>query len=133
MFRPYQWQSACRLRCGPLNRRRTAEGHQSSRRDSVRNTFWIAELTAQERSTLIATFGGWMLDGMDVMVYSFVIPTLIMEWHLSQGQAGFVATVTLLISAVGGWLAGIAAGRYGRTLVLQITIFGIVFFTFLFG
>ncbi|HEY4903026.1 MAG TPA: MFS transporter [Candidatus Sulfotelmatobacter sp.] len=99
----------------------------------MRNTFWIAELTAQERSTLIATFGGWMLDGMDVMVYSFVIPTLIMEWHLSQGQAGLLATVTLLISAVGGWLAGIAADRYGRTRVLQITIFWFALFTFLSG
>src|ERR1700722_15512750 len=133
MFRPYQWQSACRLRCGPLNRRRTAEGHQSSRRDSVRNTFWIAELTAQERSTLIATFGGWMLDGLDVMVYSFVIPTLILEWHLSQGQAGLLATVTLLLSAVGGWLAGIAADQYGRTKILQITILWFALFSFLSG
>ena len=99
----------------------------------MRNTFWIAELTAQERSTLIATFGGWMLDGMDVMVYSFVIPTLIMEWHLSQGQAGLLATVTLLISAIGGWLAGIAADRYGRTRVLQITIFWFALFTCLSG
>ncbi len=38
---------------------------------------WIFDLTPQERSTLVATFGGWALDGMDVMVYSFVIPTLI--------------------------------------------------------
>ena len=38
---------------------------------------WILDLTSDERATLIATFGGWALDGMDVMVYSFVIPTLI--------------------------------------------------------
>ena len=37
---------------------------------------WIFDLTADERATLIATFGGWALDGMDVMIYSFVIPTL---------------------------------------------------------
>ncbi len=36
---------------------------------------WIFDLTPQERSTLVATFGGWALDGMDDMVYSFVIPT----------------------------------------------------------
>ena len=95
--------------------------------------FWIAELDARERSTLIATFGGWMLDGMDVMVYTFVIPTLIVQWHLTQGQAGLLGTVTLLISAAGGWLAGLAADRYGRTRVLQITILWFALFTFLSG
>jgi MFS family permease len=95
--------------------------------------FWLATLTPPERSTLIATFGGWMLDGMDVMVYSFVIPTLIVQWRLTQGQAGLLATSALLISAVGGWLAGIAADRYGRTRVLQITILWFALFTFLSG
>lgn len=99
----------------------------------VRGTFWIAGLTTHERSALIATFGGWMLDGMDVMVYSFVIPALILQWHLTQGQAGLLGTATLLISAAGGWLAGIAADRYGRTRVLQVTIFWFAFFTFLSG
>ena len=70
--------------------------------------FWIFDLTASERATLIATFGGWALDGMDVMIYSFVIPTLIAQWHMSQGQAGMLSTAALLISAVGGWLAGLA-------------------------
>jgi MFS family permease len=99
----------------------------------VPHRFWIAELDARERSTLIATFGGWMLDGMDVMVYTFVIPTLIVQWHLTQGQAGLLGTVTLLISAAGGWLAGLAADRYGRTRVLQITILWFALFTFLSG
>jgi MFS family permease len=97
------------------------------------STFWLASLTPRERSTLVATFGGWMLDGMDVMVYSFVIPTLIVQWRLTQGQAGLLGTVTLLISAVGGWLAGVAADRYGRTRVLQITIVWFALFTFLSG
>jgi MFS family permease len=94
---------------------------------------WILELTLQERSTLIATFGGWALDGMDVMVYSFVIPTLIAVWHISKGQAGMLGTVALLISAVGGWLAGLLADRFGRTRVLQITVLWFALFTFLSG
>lgn len=94
---------------------------------------WILDLTAGERSTLVATFGGWALDGMDVMVYSFVIPTLIAAWHISKGQAGLLGTAALLISAVGGWLAGLLADRFGRTRVLQITILWFAFFTFLSG
>ncbi|HYA63264.1 MAG TPA: MFS transporter [Candidatus Sulfotelmatobacter sp.] len=94
---------------------------------------WIFGLTAQERSTLIATFGGWALDGMDVMIYSFVIPTLIAAWHISKGQAGVLGTATLLISAVGGWVCGLLADRFGRVRVLQITIAWFALFTFLSG
>ncbi len=94
---------------------------------------WIYHLTPTERSTLLATFGGWGLDGMDVMIYSFVIPTLIAAWHMSKAQAGMLSTVALLISAVGGWLAGLLADRYGRTRVLQVTILWFAVFTCLSG
>jgi len=94
---------------------------------------WLLDLAPHERSTLIATFGGWALDGMDVMVYSFAIPTLITLWHISKGQAGILAAATLVISAIGGWLAGLLADRYGRARVLQITIAWFALFTFLSG
>src|SRR5437588_12146236 len=94
---------------------------------------WIFQLTPPERNTLIATFGGWALDGMDVMAYTFVIPSLITAWHISKGQAGLLASGALLVSAVGGWLAGLLADRFGRARVLQITIAWFAFFTFLSG
>jgi MFS family permease len=94
---------------------------------------WIARLTERERSTLIATFAGWMLDGLDVMAYSFVVPTLLVAWHMSKGQAGMLGTSALLISSVGGWLAGILADRYGRVRILQLTILWFALFTFLSG
>jgi MFS family permease len=95
--------------------------------------FWLLDLTPQERATLIATFGGWALDGMDVMIYSFVISTLMAEWHMDQGKAGLLSTVTLLVSAAGGWLAGVLADRFGRARILQITILWFAIFTFLSG
>ncbi len=94
---------------------------------------WFSELSPPERSTLIATFGGWGLDGMDVMVYSFVIPSLIAAWHISTGEAGWLATAALLSSAVGGWIAGLLADRFGRTRILQLTILWFALFTFLSG
>ena len=99
----------------------------------AKEKLWILDLTAPERSTLVATFLGWALDGMDVMVYSFVIPALITAWHISKGQAGLLGTAALLISAVGGWLAGMLADRFGRVRVLQMTIVWFAFFTFLSG
>jgi len=94
---------------------------------------WLFQLTVQERNTMLATFGGWALDGMDVMAYSFVIPSLMVAWRISKGEAGLLAAVALLISALGGWLAGLLADRFGRTRLLQITIVWFAFFTFLSG
>jgi MFS family permease len=105
----------------------------SKRDDTASEKFWLTQLDGKERSTLVATFAGWMLDGMDVMVYSFVMPSLIVLWHISKGQAGLLGTSTLLLSSVGGWLAGLAADRYGRVKILQLTILWFALFTFLSG
>ena len=94
---------------------------------------FFSALTRRESSALAATFAGWMLDGMDVMAYSFVLPTLIVLWHLTKGEAGLLGTSALIVSALGGWLAGLAADRFGRVKVLQLTILWFAFFTFLSG
>src|SRR6266849_3118729 len=94
---------------------------------------WLFQLTPRQRSTLLATFGGWALDGMDVMAYTFVIPSLIAAWQISKGEAGLLAAGGLLMSSVGGWLAGLLADRFGRVRGLQMTIAWFAFFTFLSG
>ncbi|MFD2271987.1 MFS transporter [Undibacterium arcticum] len=57
---------------------------------------------------------GYALDAMDTQFLSFVIPTLIATWGITKGDAGLIGTVTLLTSALGGWLAGILSDRIGR-------------------
>ncbi|HEX5232788.1 MAG TPA: MFS transporter, partial [Bradyrhizobium sp.] len=92
---------------------------------------WFGELSAKERRTMGACFGGWALDAFDVQMYSFVIPTVIALWGLSRGEAGLIGTVTLLISSLGGWFSGTLADRFGRVRMLQITILWYSAFTFL--
>lgn len=94
---------------------------------------WFRELSARERHALFAGFGGYAVDAFDFMIYSFLIPTLIMTWNLSNSEAGLIATSSLISSAVGGWLAGILADRYGRVRVLQYTIATFALFTCLSG
>jgi MFS family permease len=94
---------------------------------------WVSDLTVKERRTFGACVGGWALDAMDVQLYSFVIPTLIATWGITTAQAGQLGTAALLMSAVGGWLAGWVADRFGRVRTLQIAILWFAGFTFLSG
>jgi MFS family permease len=94
---------------------------------------WFRDLTIPEKRTMGACFGGWALDALDVQIYSFVIPTLLATWAISKGEAGILGTITLLISAFGGWFAGTLSDRYGRVRVLQITVLWYAVFTFLCG
>ena len=90
-------------------------------------------LTGPEKAALIATFSGWTLDGMNAMSYSLVLPALVVLWHLSAGKAGLLSTSALVVSSLGGWLAGMAADRFGRVRILQLTILWFAGFTFLSG
>ncbi|WJF90592.1 MFS transporter [Paraburkholderia bonniea] len=94
---------------------------------------WLTELTPRERNTLYAGFGGYAVDAFDFMIYSFLIPALITAWGMSKSEAGMIATASLVSSALGGWIAGILADRYGRVRVLQWTIATFAVFTFLSG
>ena len=94
---------------------------------------WFSDLNQRERRTMTACFGGWALDALDVMIFSFVIPSLLVLWHISKAEAGILATVTLVVSAFGGWFAGALADRFGRVIILQVAILWYAFFTFLCG
>ena len=50
------------------------------------------------------------------------MPALIALWHITKAQAGLLATSALVVSAFGGWIAGMLADRIGRARTLQITI-----------
>lgn len=94
---------------------------------------WIRQLSPPEKKTLVAAWGGWSVDAFDFMIYTFVIPTLIAAWTMTRGEAGMIATSALLMSALGGWIAGALSDRFGRVRMLQITIAWFAVFTFLCG
>ena len=87
------------------------------------------DMNQPERRTFWACAAGWALDGMDLMIYPLVIGTIIAMWKVDAGSAGFAGTVTLLASAVGGWLGGYLADRIGRVRTLQFTILWFSFFS----
>ncbi len=83
---------------------------------------WPRDTTPAERQTLMAGGLGWMLDAMDVMLYSLVLAFLIREFAMDTRTAGFLNSLTLLASAIGGFLFGWVADRIGRTRALMASI-----------
>jgi MFS family permease len=90
--------------------------------DSSRLFDWPRQITNAERKSLIAGGLGWMLDAMDVMLYSLVIAYLIREFSMDTRTAGFLNSLTLVASAIGGLLFGVVADRVGRTRSLMASI-----------
>src|ERR1700716_3076737 len=83
---------------------------------------WPRDTTADERQTLVAGGLGWMLDAMDVMLYSLVLVFLMREFAMDTRTAGFLNSLTLVASAIGGLLFGWIADRIGRTRALMASI-----------
>src|SRR5712672_2316380 len=83
---------------------------------------WPSQITPAERKSLAAGGLGWMLDAMDVMLYSLVLTYLIREFSMDTRTAGFLNSLTLVASAIGGLLFGMVADRIGRTRSLMVSI-----------
>ena len=83
---------------------------------------WLADSSPAERKSLVAGGLGWMLDAMDVMLYSLVLAYLIREFGMSTRTAGLLNSLTLVASAIGGFFFGVLADRIGRTRALMASI-----------
>jgi MFS family permease len=92
---------------------------------------WYRDVTSRERKTFWACFGGWALDALEVQMFGLAIPALIAAFALSKGEAGAISSVTLITSALGGWVGGTLSDRYGRVRTLQWMILWFSLFTFL--
>jgi MFS family permease len=94
---------------------------------------WLTTLDRNEKRTLAASFSGYAVDAFDYYTLPLVTPILLAMWGMSKTEVGFIGTATLVASALGGWLAGILADRYGRVRILQLTILVFAIFTFACG
>ena len=97
-------------------------GAENTPANSLALLGWPRDVTAAERKSLFAGGLGWMLDAMDVMLYSLVLVYLIREFSMDTRTAGFLNSLTLVASAIGGLLFGVLADRFGRTRALMASI-----------
>jgi MFS family permease len=92
---------------------------------------WYKQGTPLERNTFWGCFVGWGLDALDVQMFTLAIPAIIAAFGINHTQAGAISSVTLVSSALGGWIAGALSDRIGRVRTLQLTILWFAGFTFL--
>jgi MFS family permease len=83
---------------------------------------WPAQVSAPQKRSLLAGSLGWMLDAMDVMLYSMVLAELLVQLGITKSEAGLLNSLTLAASAVGGMAFGVIADRVGRTRALMASI-----------
>lgn len=90
---------------------------------------WYRRATVVEQRTFWGCFAGWALDALDVQMFTLAIPAIIAAYGIDKTQAGAISSVTLIASALGGWIAGAASDRIGRVRTLQWTILWFAGFT----
>ena len=90
---------------------------------------WLSQSPPQARKALLAASLGWALDSFDVMLYSLVLTSIILELHLTKATAGILGSITLLAAAAGGLFFGVIADRFGRTRALMASVLIYAVFT----
>jgi SHS family lactate transporter-like MFS transporter len=90
-------------------------------------------LTSEQKRAFAAAFFGWMLDGFDFTILTFVLADIQRSFTVDNALAGALGTVTLMFRLIGGAAAGTAADRWGRKLPLVLSILWFSLFTVLSG
>ncbi|MFC7992453.1 MFS transporter [Streptomyces pilosus] len=90
---------------------------------------WLRALGPRGRRAFGGAFGGYALDSYDYFTLPLTMVALSAYFHLDSGQTGLLTTVTLVVSAVGGALAGVLADRIGRVKALLLTVITYAVFT----
>ncbi|MEV5729477.1 MULTISPECIES: MFS transporter [Streptomyces] len=90
---------------------------------------WLRALGPRGRRAFAGAFGGYALDSYDYFTLPLSMVALAAYFGLDSGQTGLFTTVTLVVSAIGGALAGVLADRIGRVKALMITVITYAVFT----
>ena len=71
---------------------------------------WYRQITREQWKAFLATFFGWLLDGFDFTIMTFILIDIQNSFAVDRALAGALGTVTLMFRFVGGLGGGDAAG-----------------------
>ena len=79
-------------------------------------------LTSRHYKILAMCWSGWVFDFYDLILFTFLLIPISQEYNFSNLQMSYVLGATLAATAIGGVIFGILSDRFGRKLILQLTI-----------
>jgi MFS transporter, SHS family, lactate transporter len=94
---------------------------------------WRKDVTPAGWRAFAAAYLGWLLDGFDFTMLTFVLVDIARSFTINSALAGALGTVTLLFRLAGGIGAGAAADKWGRKWPLALSILWYSLFAFLSG
>src|SRR6476661_9166933 len=94
---------------------------------------WYREVTATQWKAFAGAYMGWVLDGFDLTIITFLLVDIRHSFTVDAALAGLLGTITLIFRVAGGIGAGTAADRWGRKGPLMFSILWYSVFAFLGG
>ncbi len=94
---------------------------------------WYTEVTRAQWKAFVGAYMGWVLDGFDFTIITFLLVDIQRSFTVDKALAGLLGTITLIFRVAGGIGAGTAADRWGRKGPLMFSILWYSIFSFLGG
>jgi MFS transporter, SHS family, lactate transporter len=94
---------------------------------------WYREVTPTQWKAFLGCYLGWVLDGFDFTIVTFLLVDIQRSFTVDKALAGALGTITLIFRVAGGIGAGTAADRWGRKGPLMFSILWYSVFSFLGG
>lgn len=104
-----------------------SDAHDTGRRSGLR------AVTSTQWNAFFAAFLGWVLDGFDFSILTFLLIDIEHSFTVDKALAGALGTATLMCRLIGGLGAGTAADRFGRKSPLALSILWFSLFSLLSG
>jgi SHS family lactate transporter-like MFS transporter len=94
---------------------------------------WYREVTAVQWRAFMGCYLGWVLDGFDFTILTFLLVDIQHAFTVDKAAVGAIGTITLIFRVAGGIGAGTLADRFGRKAPLIFSILWYSVFSFLGG
>jgi predicted MFS family arabinose efflux permease len=88
-----------------------------------------AVVAPEHRRLLAAGMLCYGFDALDFMMLAMAMPLLIVEWHLTLGQAGLLGTAGMIGVGLSGLVLGWYSDRHGRRRALLVSVVVFAVFT----
>nr|GLL47874.1 tRNA pseudouridine synthase B [Ipomoea trifida] len=97
---------------------------------SIDEALSAAEFGRFQYSVLAYAGLGYLMDAMEVMLLSFIGPSVKSLWGLSAAEEGLITTVVFAGMLIGAYSWGVFSDNFGRRLVSSFHILVFIFMRF---